>query len=205
MAIIVEDGTGKPDAVSYIGTSFADSYHAARGRTDWGLLDLGLREAACVRATDYIELRFGPRFRGVRISPTQGLQWPRLGAFDNSNFVYYAQNAIPNQLKKACAEYALISARSGELAPNPPLMNGTQTVATGASDGKTAPAGAVDFERSIVGPLEREVRYVQNKNENYRMGAGGLVSAYNLPEYPEADLWLTELIRSTVSSQMVRA
>lgn len=204
MAFVVEDGSGKADANGYISVAFANSYHAARGRTDWVALSDADCELAIVRASDYIDLRFGPRFRGTRISPSQALQWPRYGAFDNSGYLYSGDRAVPIQIQKACAEYALIASRVGELAPNPPSLNGKQSV-TGVISGDTPPVGALLSERSKVGNVEQELHYAQDPKQTYRMSPGGLISASNIPEYPLADLWIMELVRSSTAGDLRRA
>lgn len=206
MAIVTEDGTGLANAVAYINVSFADAYHAARGRTDWAALGTPAKETSIVRATDYIDLRFGRRFRGARRSQAQSLQWPRYSSVDNSGWLLDGVDIIPRQLQKACAEYALISARTDiELAANPAAPNGTQAVTTGVVTASSGTTGVVTSTRKVVGPLEIETRYDTKSGQSFRYGAGGLVSAFNIPEYPMADQWLAELLRSTLSGDLARA
>lgn len=202
MAITVEDGSGLSNAVAYITVAFANSYHEARGRTDWVALSDAACELAIVRATDYIDLRFGPRFRGQKKSKAQSLQWPRLYAEDNSGNTFDGADLVPRQLQKACAEYALIASRVGELAANPAPPTGTQSV-TGTITAPSGTSGNVLYLREKVDSLETEVRYSDPKT-NTRFGAGGLVSAFNIPEYPLADSWLMELIRLGPSRDLAR-
>lgn len=205
MAIVVEDGTGKADAVAFITVAFADAYHAARGRTDWTALSDANCELAIVRATDYIELRFGSRFRGSKITQGQALSWPRLDAYDNSGNLMYGSDAVPRQLQKACAEYALIASRVGELAPNPAPINGTQAVATGVVTASSQVSGLISRKRTTVGPIDKDVSYVRQGNQVYRMGTNALISSFNIPEYPLADMWLAELIGSSTTADIGRA
>ena len=207
MPLVVEDGSGLSDAAAYISTSYADTYHAARGRTDWAGLSSDAKTQAVVRATDYIEWRFGSRFRGYKRSKTQALQWPRHDAADNNGWNLDGVNAVPPQLKKASAEYALIAARAGELAANPPPPNGTQSPATGTITGTGQASGTISrIRKSIAGAIDKDVSYATTRSQTTRIGAsGGLVSPHNIPEYPLADSWLAELIKSSISSDIHRA
>lgn len=110
MAFVVEDGSAKADANSYASIAEADSYFADRGNTSWTGAD-AVKQAALVKATDYIEGRFGQRFIGAKKTITQALAWPRTGAAD------FAYTAIPVGLRRACCEYA-VRALSAELAPD---------------------------------------------------------------------------------------
>lgn len=110
MAFVVEDGTAKADANSYVTIADADSYFADRDNTAWTGAD-AVKQAALVKATDYIEGRFGQRFIGSKKTTTQALAWPRTGAAD------FADTAIPVGLRRACCEYA-VRALSAELAPD---------------------------------------------------------------------------------------
>jgi len=111
MALIVEDGTGKPDANSYAAVADADAYFLARKNAAWiGTNDA--KEAALIQASDYIEARYWGRFVGAQKTATQALSWPRTGAGD------YDDDEIPAALKNACIEYA-VRALTAPLAPDP--------------------------------------------------------------------------------------
>lgn len=75
MAIIVEDGTGKTDAETYVSVAVADAYHTAMGNSTWTGTDAA-KEVALRRAAQYIDNRY--RFRGERRTTTQALEWPRV-------------------------------------------------------------------------------------------------------------------------------
>jgi hypothetical protein len=199
VAIEVEDGTGKVNAVAYVSLAFVSSYQAARGRAAWSTLATDtVREQCIVRATDYIDLRFGHKFRGWKRSKAQALQWPRRDAVDNSG---HSLDAIPTQLQRATAEYALITGLVGELAARPSPPAGTQVVATGAVTAGSGGGGALRALTEIVGPLHESRTYAVRAQAP--RGESGLVSAYNLPEYPLADLWIAELIESSSSRRLV--
>jgi hypothetical protein len=122
--VVAEDGSGLPDANSYIDSTFADTYHADRGNAYWDALDADAKSACLIRATDYIDKRFTRNFRGFRMQKDQALAWPRLAAYDDDRF---ALTDVPAKLQKATAEYALRAAIYNVLAPDPirpvPMQN----------------------------------------------------------------------------------
>ena len=120
MAFVVEDGSAKADATSYVSVTDADGYFADRGNTAWTGTN-AVKQAALVKATDYIEGRFGRRFIGSKKTTTQALAWPRTGAAD------FADNEVPALLCRACCEYA-VRALVAELAPDPEVDAGGLTV-----------------------------------------------------------------------------
>lgn len=109
MALIVEDGTGKPDAESYCTVVFADAYHAGRANSAWAALGTPAKEANLRIATDFIESTYAGRWLGLRFSHEQALSWPR-------NYVQIADGPavgdfmdvapLPLSLQRACAELA---------------------------------------------------------------------------------------------------
>lgn len=101
--MIVEDGTGLPDADALIDLAYADAYHAARGHAEWAGADPE-KEAAIIRATDYMGTL---PWRSAPLKDDQGTAWPRTG-----------YDGIPADVRKACAEYAL-RALGGTLDPDP--------------------------------------------------------------------------------------
>lgn len=140
MAFTVEDGTGKADANSYITIAFADSYFLDRAVAAWTGAD-SVKQAALIKATDFIDARWGKKFLGVKQFPTvQALQFPRTGKDNDGNAM---DDLVPVAVQKACAEYAL-RALSGELAPDPTVdASGRQVLSS----------------RRKVGPIETETSY----------------------------------------------
>lgn len=117
MTLIVEDGTGLADAESYISVVYADDYHAKFSNSpDWAGADLASKERALRLATQFTDLRYGARFRGVRKSIDQALEWPRVEAAD-SPLVFLLESSLPVKLKQATAEAAL-RALSEDLMPD---------------------------------------------------------------------------------------
>jgi hypothetical protein len=190
MAFTVEDGTGLNTANAYISVAYADAYHVDRGHEDWsgGQAE---KERAIIRATDYVDKRFGRRFRGVRRYKQQALEWPRLDAYDNDDFLLHGQDDdVPRQLEKAIAEYAiralvLLQGTNADLAPD------------GAS-----PTGDVEETSVRVGPIMESVKY---RTSMTRSAQSSVVGDASIPEYPAADLWLEELLLPTNSRRMKRA
>lgn len=69
MTLILETGNGVPGANSYVTPSFVTTYLTDRGReaeNSWSTSTTAEQEDACVAATDYIDTRWGSRFKGVR-------------------------------------------------------------------------------------------------------------------------------------------
>lgn len=112
---IVEDGTGKSDAVSYVSLDYAADYFAHRGIVAWSILTNGERKAALVKATDYMVQAYRDRWDGYRLTNTQSLDWPRNSVEYEGH--YYPSDEVPTEVKNACCELAL-KATSGELLPD---------------------------------------------------------------------------------------
>lgn len=123
MALIVEDGTAKADAESYISVADATTYHANRGNAAWAALASDtIREQLLRKATDYMVQAYRLRWKGDRVSATQALDWPRNwveyadyqfytqnGAQKIGGYLYYPANEVPQEVKRACAELALLA------------------------------------------------------------------------------------------------
>lgn len=117
--LIIEDGSGKIDAESYIGVADANIYHALRGNTTWATLTEQEAEEALRRATDYMQQVYSGRWAGYKKTDTQSLVWPRsyVPNVDGYSSNYLDSSVIPPQVKNACAELAFRAAR-GELSPD---------------------------------------------------------------------------------------
>ena len=92
---------------SYTSVAYADAYFADRGVTAWTGVNTA-KEGALIRATDYLEGRFGGRFTCEVLEAEE----------------------VPDQLQKATCEYA-VRALTAALAPDPVIgASGIVTVAT---------------------------------------------------------------------------
>lgn len=95
------------------GPYFADRSIAAWTGTQ------AVKEAALIRATDWMQGEFGPQWKGWRKTNTQALDWPRVGvtlddvgAYGTGAYVagFAAQvsdTIVPDEVKRACMELAL--------------------------------------------------------------------------------------------------
>lgn len=124
MTLIVEDGTARPDAESYMSVAGADAYHASRNNAAWAPLDTATKEANLRKATDYMQQVYAGLWAGTKRTNTQALDWPRqsvpivdgpgAGAHLTS---YYGFDIVPVEVQRACAELAL-KANAGPLIPD---------------------------------------------------------------------------------------
>lgn len=207
---VAEDGSGLDTANSYQALADTDQYHSNAGNDYWATLIDAVKQRALVRASFYIDKRFGPKFRGSRLRRTQALMWPRLGAYDNDGFYI---DGVPLQIARATAEYAMRAAFYNVLAPDVPRATPGQdmTVSPAAESGDVI-TGQVRSITKRVGPLETVKTFITNAEINARWNSGdsrspqsSIVNDIMIPEYPEADLWIEALLRSPFeSAQLVR-
>lgn len=162
MPFTVEDGTGIADANSYASVAFADAYFADRNNTTWSAASTADKEFALVKATDYIELRFGSRWKGNLAPEATTLSFPRQYLYDRKGELVDLE--VPTDIQKATAEYA-VRALAADLLPDPDVA------ASGQAIKRT-------FDK--VGPIETEVEF-----------EGGAARPDLIRPYPTADRLLT--------------
>lgn len=119
LVLVVEDGTGKNNANSYVTTAECDSYHDGHlYATKWTAANATQKAAACVMATRVIDQTY--QFNGFQRTSVQALQWPRFRAlnpdsdetlrvgayFDPARGNYFDEMIIPKILKDATCEMA---------------------------------------------------------------------------------------------------
>lgn len=105
--LIVETGTGNPDANSYVTADFVDSYLVDRGvvvPSTEKLIPL------IVQAADFMECI--PRYKGRKTNPDQALAYPRTGLLENGQPL--PDDEIPVRLKKAQAQLVMDQVQSGK-------------------------------------------------------------------------------------------
>lgn len=113
-----EDGTGLATATVYADLDDADQYLENSDRkTAWRVFSSKERQAALIQGADYIDQTFRRRYKGVRFSSTQRLDWPRDQVFDELHLLVPADE-IPEDVLNASIEYAF-EAASAPLAPTP--------------------------------------------------------------------------------------
>lgn len=132
MALVVEDGTGKPDANAYVSLSYANDYFTLRGNETWTFASEAEQTVAIVQATDYIDQRWGPLLASERTTDVQALEFPRK-----------KWEGMPATLLKATSEYAL-RALISPLAPDPEYDESGRTVTE---------------TKEKVGPITEEKKY----------------------------------------------
>lgn len=113
MAITIEDGTGKADAVSFASVAEAQAFATARGFTlPAAEADI---EKLLVKAADFL-LQFETRFQGFRTFQGQRLPFPRAGVL-LYGFDVVDQDEVPTRLKEAQIRLA-VSANSVDIRPD---------------------------------------------------------------------------------------
>lgn len=104
MALITTPGD--LTANSYASLVEASAYHSARGNTTWTGSD-ALKEAALIRATQWLDGRYGDQWPGIRWKLRgQALDWPRVEAYDRDG-TYVDIETIPPEVVNATCEAAL--------------------------------------------------------------------------------------------------
>lgn len=112
MALVVEDGTIVENANSYATLTQIRDYAISRGVT-LSNVDATL-ESQVHAAMLYLEA-LRAKYKGVKVSSTQSLQWPRLGAYVDGFAV--ESNEIPIELVKALYELVLANEAGIDLMP----------------------------------------------------------------------------------------
>jgi len=107
ITLVVETGAGLSNANSYLSVADADTYHEEHsGSTDWSGAGTADKERALITATQYLDIKYSGRWKGVKGSSTQALAWPRTGVYDAEGYSV-ASDLVPPQIEDACAELAL--------------------------------------------------------------------------------------------------
>lgn len=104
MGMIVEDGTGKADANSYVSLDEANAYFVDRNVTAWAALSDAAKIAGLLYATSTIDGSYS--WPGYIANQSQALEWPRVGAEDSE--ARFQDNIVPTKLKQATCEFALL-------------------------------------------------------------------------------------------------
>lgn len=162
--LIVEDGTGKTDANSYMTRAEVTTYVNLRQDVNlfpWTRANESNQVAALIIGTQYQDLRWA--FRGVITNNDdddavpQRLQWPRTGVFDDRG-IEIEEDEIPERLTDSLAEYA---AR----AIDPTTFQARQLVV----DLETEDASGRRIKETLqkVGPLVDQVKYFSRSSSKF--------------------------------------
>ena len=106
MSLTKEDGTIVTNANAYANAADAIAYQTDRGRQAWLDATTEVQEAALIRATDYIETRFGRRFIGAPVGDVQELAWPRTSARYPRTGNPFPNDEVPEDVLNATILYA---------------------------------------------------------------------------------------------------
>lgn len=144
-AFVVEDGTGKTDANSYLSVDGADTYHTSFTMSaEWSGAALAAKQNALIVAAQYLDAEYGGRWRGYRAHDTQALAWPRSCVEDDDGYAVDGES-VPQKLKDACAELAL------------------RVVLGDSLLGVVTEPGSIASESKSLGPLSKTVTYVAGR------------------------------------------
>lgn len=142
---------GDAAANSYASLAEAAAYHTARGNSTWTGTD-ALKEAALIRATQWLDGRYGARWPGIRWKlRLQALDWPRAYVQDRDGTLVDGVT-VPVEVVNATCEAALRElVAPGSLSPD--LTPGTAKVLTEVKGIKWTPlrasAGVKDMTLTI--------------------------------------------------------
>ena len=141
-----------------------------------------VKQAAIFKAGEYLNKKFSAYFIGQKQNSNQFLEWPRKRAYSIEKG-YNFSGIIPKQMVLATCELAkrVITIVAGErtvseaLAPDPdfPRLAARSTSVSGVSESES---------------------YIVNRPYGGRLTANNIVSYDSLPEYPEAEMYLFELL-----------
>jgi len=154
MALVVEDGTGKSNANSFVDDAYFRAWAKVRGRADLIPQSGTEREPFLVLAADYIanEKRF--TWRGVRKTAEQSMPWPRTGVVD-ADGLSWSSAAVPWRVMMAQCELAWLNMTGVDL--QPALSRGGQIISETVGPISTTYANAAPAETEFpaaVGVLE---------------------------------------------------
>lgn len=144
MAIIVEDGSGVVDAVSYVDVAYADAYFASKNWADWAGFSQEQKEGFLVTASAFADAKFGSKFKGRPLNLEQGLEFPRANAYDR-----YSRpiTGVPNKFMIAVCEYA-------------------QQASAGSLYTETIVDTTIKSETTKVGPVTTSTTYVDGRTQS---------------------------------------
>jgi Putative DnaT-like ssDNA binding protein len=109
MDLKVEDGTGMPDAESYVAVADADAYWVKHQGPEWAAAPLEQKEAALRYSARWLDGHFA--FIGQLLQFSQTLAWPRVqglafvDAFTEEGRVV---TGVPTPIKEAQCELAMV-------------------------------------------------------------------------------------------------
>jgi len=157
MGLIVEDGTGKSDANTYVSLAEADAYFVDHGApASWSGVASGSRIAALKYATSSMN-SFG--WIGSLFNFTQALAWPRIGAIDAEG---RDVSGIPQRVKDAQCEYAFAHVQKSIVTP----VDRNDVL-------QSVSAGSVSLTWKDNAPVDRDFDYIYGLLDGLAIGLNG--------------------------------
>lgn len=144
--LMVEDGTGKADANSYISIADADTYNTNWvNNSTWTNAADAEKERMLLQAARYIDTF---DYVAIRLKTDQALAWPRTVGYIDGKYYY---GKVPVDIKNAQVEVAI------------KLIDGLELFSD--SDGET-----IKSESDTVGPLSHSRQYASTKKDKKQLG-----------------------------------
>lgn len=125
MALIVEDGSGLPDADALVSLDYCTGFLASLGQGDWSEGTTEAQEQAIRRATRFLNRSFpwkGSRRRGRE----QALEWPRVSVSDHEGYAV-DWKTVPFEVKRACALLAYMELKTPQVLTPKPVASDQMT------------------------------------------------------------------------------
>lgn len=142
--LIVEDGTGKPDAQAYIDAAYLDQYALLRGEDLTSYSEAQKEAAIYLCANDYIDVMYS--FLGTKVSIEQGLSLP-------TDEVDLTVTATHRDIQEANANGAILHLK-GRL-----LVNPLDNENTGMIQSQSSKVDVIEESFAYFEGTKREVRY----------------------------------------------
>ena len=150
MALIVEDGSGLPDADSYVEVSYIDTYAASYGKAGWSALTEPEKEIKARQATQFADNMYLNEFNPLKLD--QRLAVPATNMSVRGNKI----SGVPVQLKDAIAELAVIAITTNLIEVQEARNAVQRTVKVG--DVSKSETFANDGYRKVFHPVEMLLR-----------------------------------------------
>lgn len=112
MALVIEDGSAKTNAQSYVSLLDVVNYGAS-----YGLSTTHVDEPTIMRAMRYLEGAYFERWIGVKRTEDQTLSWPRAWATRQDGYTN-SESTIPNEVKNAVCALAIRAVSGVNLSPD---------------------------------------------------------------------------------------
>ena len=148
MTLIVEDGTGKSDAESYVSVADCAAYADERGLS-FAESPAPDAEAALRRATAWLDGAYAGRWPGDRLNGrSQSLQWPRSLAYDQDGLLIDDASVPAEVISATCEaavrELAIPNTMTPDVTPNELIRSASVTGAVSVTY-----AGSVSVDGAI--------------------------------------------------------